>query len=187
MLNLQGDVCCWHCQKCQDWEYMVNEFKCSDCGYGRWPDNNATTCHDLPQKVCVCKDKLEDIDVSLTSLAIFFKEPLWPNSCADFKSWSSRWKILKLWSHWYLIVIFCRLRGLVTALCQSRVGFEVLPWMEFFHTSAENKNLNICFLKKPHLKTLRYKCIKPASNGHKYHHTLVPLTRAIFCLQQNVQ
>ncbi|XP_040579714.2 LOW QUALITY PROTEIN: metabotropic glutamate receptor-like [Lepeophtheirus salmonis] len=47
MIMSTGDTCCWICQKCQDYEYMEDEFTCKDCGNGRWPHNNKSLCYDL--------------------------------------------------------------------------------------------------------------------------------------------
>ena len=44
----QGDTCCWICQSCKDWEWMVDEFECRDCGNGRWPYKHKQSCFDLP-------------------------------------------------------------------------------------------------------------------------------------------
>ena len=50
-LFFQGDNCCWHCQECQPYERLLDEFTCEDCGDGRWPHANKSECMDLPQKV----------------------------------------------------------------------------------------------------------------------------------------
>ena len=44
---LQGDTCCWSCDRCDPWEYVENEFKCADCGDGRWPYDDKRGCFDL--------------------------------------------------------------------------------------------------------------------------------------------
>uniref|UniRef100_A0A914DR92 G-protein coupled receptors family 3 profile domain-containing protein n=1 Tax=Acrobeloides nanus TaxID=290746 RepID=A0A914DR92_9BILA len=41
------ELCCWACSKCEDYEYLVNETTCQDCGIGRWPLENRTDCYDL--------------------------------------------------------------------------------------------------------------------------------------------
>ena len=46
----QGDVCCWICDECKPWEKLVDEYTCEDCGYGRWPDEDKLSCHDLQQQ-----------------------------------------------------------------------------------------------------------------------------------------
>lgn len=45
-----GDHCCWICKTCQPYEFLPDEFSCQDCGIGRWPVANKTSCFDLPQK-----------------------------------------------------------------------------------------------------------------------------------------
>ncbi|XP_053575730.1 metabotropic glutamate receptor 3 [Bombina bombina] len=50
MKNMQpGDVCCWICIPCETYEYLVDEFTCSDCGHGKWPTADLTSCFDLPE------------------------------------------------------------------------------------------------------------------------------------------
>ncbi|XP_041130754.1 metabotropic glutamate receptor 2-like [Polyodon spathula] len=45
-----GDVCCWLCIPCQPYQFLVDEFTCMDCGFGRWPTENLTSCYDLPEE-----------------------------------------------------------------------------------------------------------------------------------------
>lgn len=45
-----GDHCCWICKTCAPYEFLPDEFNCRDCGIGRWPIQNKTSCFDLPQK-----------------------------------------------------------------------------------------------------------------------------------------
>ena len=47
MLHAQGDTCCWTCDRCDPWEYVENEFKCADCGPGRWPYDDKRGCFEL--------------------------------------------------------------------------------------------------------------------------------------------
>lgn len=47
LFNKQGDTCCWSCDRCDPWEYVENEFKCADCGPGRWPYDDKHGCFDL--------------------------------------------------------------------------------------------------------------------------------------------
>ena len=48
---LQGDTCCWTCDRCDPWEYVESEFKCADCGFGRWPYEDKRGCFDLEMQV----------------------------------------------------------------------------------------------------------------------------------------
>ena len=48
---LQGDTCCWICQKCKDYEFVFDKHNCKDCGEGFWPYENKTGCSKLPAKV----------------------------------------------------------------------------------------------------------------------------------------
>lgn len=45
-----GDQCCWICKTCLPFEFLPDEFSCRDCGIGRWPIANKTSCFELPQK-----------------------------------------------------------------------------------------------------------------------------------------
>lgn len=45
-----GDHCCWICKTCAPYEFLPDEFSCKDCGIGRWPIQNKTSCFELPQK-----------------------------------------------------------------------------------------------------------------------------------------
>ncbi|VDK43789.1 unnamed protein product [Anisakis simplex] len=44
------EICCWACGKCEDYEYLINETTCMDCGQGRWPTSDRTDCFDLAHK-----------------------------------------------------------------------------------------------------------------------------------------
>ncbi|XP_033614130.1 metabotropic glutamate receptor 3 [Fukomys damarensis] len=44
-----GDVCCWICIPCENYEYLADEFTCMDCGPGRWPSADLSGCFDLPE------------------------------------------------------------------------------------------------------------------------------------------
>uniref|UniRef100_A0A0N5AI31 G_PROTEIN_RECEP_F3_4 domain-containing protein n=1 Tax=Syphacia muris TaxID=451379 RepID=A0A0N5AI31_9BILA len=41
------ETCCWACSKCEDYEYLVNETTCMDCGEGRLPTPNRTSCYTI--------------------------------------------------------------------------------------------------------------------------------------------
>ncbi|XP_043835102.1 metabotropic glutamate receptor 2 isoform X1 [Dromiciops gliroides] len=45
-----GDVCCWLCIPCQPYEYLQDEFTCTDCGLGYWPNASLSGCFELPQE-----------------------------------------------------------------------------------------------------------------------------------------
>ena len=47
VVHLQGETCCWVCNTCLDYEYMMDEYTCKDCGVGRWPNRNKTACYDI--------------------------------------------------------------------------------------------------------------------------------------------
>ncbi len=43
----QGDVCCWICDMCEEYEYVYNESTCADCGKGSWPYPDKRSCYEL--------------------------------------------------------------------------------------------------------------------------------------------
>lgn len=43
----KDEVCCWACSKCEDYEYLINEIACMDCGLGHWPTTDRKACFDL--------------------------------------------------------------------------------------------------------------------------------------------
>ncbi|XP_017469484.1 PREDICTED: metabotropic glutamate receptor-like [Rhagoletis zephyria] len=43
----QGDTCCWICDNCEPYEYVLNEFTCRDCGPGYWPYPDKLSCFAL--------------------------------------------------------------------------------------------------------------------------------------------
>ena len=44
------EVCCWACGKCEDYEYLVNDTTCIDCGQGMWPTEDRKACFNLAEK-----------------------------------------------------------------------------------------------------------------------------------------
>ncbi|CAD5222740.1 unnamed protein product [Bursaphelenchus xylophilus] len=44
------EVCCWACGKCEDYEYLINDTTCMDCGQGRWPKPDRKSCFDLKDR-----------------------------------------------------------------------------------------------------------------------------------------
>ena len=44
---IQGETCCWVCNDCLAYEYMEDEYTCTDCGVGRWPNHNKSSCFDI--------------------------------------------------------------------------------------------------------------------------------------------
>ena len=49
----QGETCCWVCDDCKPWEFMLDKFSCEECELGFWPDTNFTGCYELPLQVCM--------------------------------------------------------------------------------------------------------------------------------------
>ncbi|XP_066583414.1 metabotropic glutamate receptor [Prorops nasuta] len=44
----QGDTCCWVCDRCEEYEFVFNEYTCMDCGPGYWPHEDKRGCYQLP-------------------------------------------------------------------------------------------------------------------------------------------
>ena len=65
-----GDHCCWICKTCQPYEFLPDEFSCRDCGIGRWPIPNKTSCYDLPQKFIRWDSLYSLISLSIACLGI---------------------------------------------------------------------------------------------------------------------
>ncbi|KAL3189489.1 hypothetical protein MRX96_002796 [Rhipicephalus microplus] len=42
-----GDTCCWICNRCEPWQYVLDEYTCADCGDGRWPYAHKLSCYNL--------------------------------------------------------------------------------------------------------------------------------------------
>ncbi|XP_069165254.1 LOW QUALITY PROTEIN: metabotropic glutamate receptor-like [Procambarus clarkii] len=66
----QGDTCCWICTPCKDWEMMVGEFTCKDCGPGRWPHADKMDCYDLPLKYMEWTSIFALVPVAISCLGI---------------------------------------------------------------------------------------------------------------------
>ncbi|XP_053968100.1 metabotropic glutamate receptor-like isoform X1 [Anastrepha ludens] len=45
--SFKGDTCCWICDNCEPYEYVINEFTCKDCGPGFWPYPDKLSCFAL--------------------------------------------------------------------------------------------------------------------------------------------
>ncbi|VDO27430.1 unnamed protein product [Onchocerca flexuosa] len=43
------EICCWACGKCEDYEFLINETTCVDCGEGWWPTADRKSCFNLAQ------------------------------------------------------------------------------------------------------------------------------------------
>lgn len=65
-----GDHCCWICKTCAPYEFLPDEFNCRDCGIGRWPIQNKTSCFDLPQKYLRWDSIYSLISLSIACLGI---------------------------------------------------------------------------------------------------------------------
>lgn len=43
----QGDTCCWVCDNCEEYEFVLDEYTCRDCGPGLWPHEDKLSCYQL--------------------------------------------------------------------------------------------------------------------------------------------
>lgn len=37
--------CCWECVKCKEYEFIVDDHTCKDCGKGKFPYPNRSLCY----------------------------------------------------------------------------------------------------------------------------------------------
>lgn len=65
-----GDMCCWMCLKCQDWQYLKDEYTCEDCGEGRWPHEDRLGCYDLEEQYMRWDSIYSLVPICLSSLGI---------------------------------------------------------------------------------------------------------------------
>ncbi|KAJ8387001.1 hypothetical protein AAFF_G00161780 [Aldrovandia affinis] len=45
---VKGVPCCWHCERCEGYDYQAGEFSCKRCPYEQRPDRNRTGCQPIP-------------------------------------------------------------------------------------------------------------------------------------------
>uniref|UniRef100_A0A4W3GXP1 Metabotropic glutamate receptor 3 n=1 Tax=Callorhinchus milii TaxID=7868 RepID=A0A4W3GXP1_CALMI len=65
--NMQpGDVCCWICVPCDPHSYLVDEFTCSDCPPGTWPNERLDGCFDLPEEYIGWADAWSLVPVTIS-------------------------------------------------------------------------------------------------------------------------
>ena len=77
-------MCCWACVPCKKHEYMVSYKECADCGAGKWPHENRTSCYELPAKV-------SDTHSFLITL-IYYHHHYGNTGCGVFKGGIQNWK-----------------------------------------------------------------------------------------------
>ncbi|XP_061730987.1 metabotropic glutamate receptor 7 [Nerophis ophidion] len=44
----KGVACCWHCERCDGYQYQHDEFTCKLCAFNMRPDANRTSCQPIP-------------------------------------------------------------------------------------------------------------------------------------------
>ncbi|CAI9729621.1 metabotropic glutamate receptor 3-like [Octopus vulgaris] len=64
------DTCCWICIKCEDWEYLYDEYSCRDCGLGRWPNATKRSCFSLELQHMTWNSIYAIVPLSLSCLGI---------------------------------------------------------------------------------------------------------------------
>ncbi|KAG1685964.1 Metabotropic glutamate receptor 3 [Nymphon striatum] len=47
-IQLEGDICCWVCQNCSEYQYLESGALCSDCPNGTRPDEDRVLCMEIP-------------------------------------------------------------------------------------------------------------------------------------------
>ncbi|XP_061583958.1 metabotropic glutamate receptor 7 isoform X1 [Cololabis saira] len=45
---VKGMPCCWHCERCEGYHYLPDEFSCKLCSYNMRPNTNRTACQPIP-------------------------------------------------------------------------------------------------------------------------------------------
>lgn len=65
-----GDTCCWFCVKCQPYEYLKDEYTCTDCGEGRWPNEDRKSCYNLDEQYMVFDSVYSIVPMVLSGLGI---------------------------------------------------------------------------------------------------------------------
>ncbi|XP_074791969.1 metabotropic glutamate receptor 4 isoform X2 [Natator depressus] len=45
---VKGIPCCWHCERCDGYQYQLDEFHCKMCRFNERPDENHTSCIPIP-------------------------------------------------------------------------------------------------------------------------------------------
>lgn len=45
---VKGVPCCWHCERCEGYHYLPDEFSCKLCFYNMRPTANRTACQPIP-------------------------------------------------------------------------------------------------------------------------------------------
>ncbi|XP_036373360.1 metabotropic glutamate receptor 8 isoform X2 [Megalops cyprinoides] len=45
---VKGVPCCWHCERCEGYNFQASEFSCELCPYEQRPDQNRTGCQPIP-------------------------------------------------------------------------------------------------------------------------------------------
>ncbi|KAL0962669.1 hypothetical protein UPYG_G00343730 [Umbra pygmaea] len=45
---VKGVPCCWHCERCEGYQFQASEFSCKLCPYNQRPDDTRTGCQDIP-------------------------------------------------------------------------------------------------------------------------------------------
>ncbi|KAM6927534.1 metabotropic glutamate receptor 7 [Xenentodon cancila] len=45
---VKGMPCCWHCERCEGYHYLPDEFTCKLCFYNMRPNTNRTACQPIP-------------------------------------------------------------------------------------------------------------------------------------------
>ena len=65
-----GDMCCWVCIKCRDFEYLKDEYTCMDCGAGRWPYPHRRACYDLEEQYMKFDTVYSIVPLCLSSVGI---------------------------------------------------------------------------------------------------------------------
>ena len=76
----QGDTCCWICDKCEPYEFVLDEHTCSDCGHGSWPYEDKLSCYQLEVQYMKWSSPLSVGPIVIAVLGTFASRPCRPVS-----------------------------------------------------------------------------------------------------------
>ena len=122
---------------------MLNKFKCEDCGEGRWPHANKTSCFDLEMKV----NKQNKQITSITNLFVYFSvHALGHDFCHHTAGHCLYWHCYHTHDNRYLYKIrwysACKSLRSRTKLRDTQWTSNVLP--EYLHSTGKTRNDCLC-------------------------------------------
>lgn len=62
--------CCWKCVPCADNQYVVDDYLCTQCKQGTWPNENMDGCDSIPQKYAQWTETASIVAMVISVLSI---------------------------------------------------------------------------------------------------------------------